>query len=533
MAAPVRNGEELELRIDSLAYGGNGVARLNGFVVFVRRALPGDTVRAQVTKVKRGFAEATALEILEPGPDRVEAPCPHFGACGGCRFQDYAYERQLESKALQVRDALVRLGGIAEPPIEPIVPAASQYGYRNKLEYSFTQTPEGAALGFHRAGRWDEVLAARHLPADDRARQRRPRRGAGVGAGGEARGLRPGHGLRIPPAPRRARGAQHGPAARAARHRQGTEVRGGLLRRGAPALPGGAVDPLGDQRLARRGHEPPDGAALGGGRDRGGDPRTALPRASERLPADEHRDGRDALLDRARLRGAHGQRDGVRPLLRHRHDRARPCRPGAHRVGRRDLRGVGRLRDRERRAERDHERGLLRRQRLARAGGAARAGRDAGRRRGRPAARGPRRQGAAPDGAARRAADRLRVLQPHHARLRPQGAPRRPRATSCAAACPSTCSRTRRTSRRSTCSSSSSGPRPPQRPTCRLPPEPQSLRISSPRSRQARQIRSTFGSRKPIAIAGRAGRPATSHSVVRISVSASSADHGDPRPARP
>jgi len=158
MAAPVRNGEELELRIDSLAYGGNGVARLNGFVVFVRRALPGDTVRAQVTKVKRGFAEATAVEILSPGPDRVEPPCPHFGACGGCRFQDYAYERQLESKALQVRDALVRLGGIAEPPIEPIVPAASQYGYRNKLEYSFTQTPDGAALGFHRAGRWDEVL---------------------------------------------------------------------------------------------------------------------------------------------------------------------------------------------------------------------------------------------------------------------------------------------------------------------------------------------------------------------------------------
>ncbi len=124
----------------------------------MRRGLPGDTVRARVTKVKRGFAEATALEVLTPGPDRVVAPCPHFGACGGCRFQDYAYEQQLESKAAQVRDALVRLGGIAEPPIDPIVPAASQYHYRNKLEYSFTQTPDGPALGFHRAGRWDEVL---------------------------------------------------------------------------------------------------------------------------------------------------------------------------------------------------------------------------------------------------------------------------------------------------------------------------------------------------------------------------------------
>ena len=83
MAAPVRTGEELELHVDSLAYGGNGVARLNGFVVFVRRGLPGDSVRARVTKVKRGFAEATMLEVLSPGSDRVVAPCPHFGACGG------------------------------------------------------------------------------------------------------------------------------------------------------------------------------------------------------------------------------------------------------------------------------------------------------------------------------------------------------------------------------------------------------------------------------------------------------------------
>ena len=168
MAAPVSNGEELELHVDSLAFGGNGVARLNGFVVFVRRGLPGDT-RARPRHqgeawLRRGDG---ARGARRPGPDRVVAPCPHFGACGGCRFQDYAYERQLESKAAQVRDALVRLGGIAEPPIDPIVPAASQYHYRNKLEYSFTQTPDGPALGFHRAGRWDEVLAARGVPADD------------------------------------------------------------------------------------------------------------------------------------------------------------------------------------------------------------------------------------------------------------------------------------------------------------------------------------------------------------------------------
>ena len=159
MAAPVTKGEELELDVDSLAFGGNGVARLDGFVVFVRRGLPGDRVRARVTKVKRSHAEALATEVLRPGPERVEAPCAHFPACGGCRFQDLAYEAQLEQKQLQVRDALQRLAGIAEPPLGQIVPCEPEiFHYRNKLEYSFTSTTGGPALGFHRAGRWDEVL---------------------------------------------------------------------------------------------------------------------------------------------------------------------------------------------------------------------------------------------------------------------------------------------------------------------------------------------------------------------------------------
>jgi 23S rRNA (uracil1939-C5)-methyltransferase len=158
MAAPVAVDQELDLRIDSLAYGGNGVARLNGFVVFVRRGLPGDRVRARVTKVKRNHAEALAIEVLDAGAPRVEAPCRHYPECGGCRFQDLAYEAQAEWKERQVADALRRLGGLEDPPLEPILPAVEVFHYRNKLEYSFTQTPEGPALGFHRAGRWDEVL---------------------------------------------------------------------------------------------------------------------------------------------------------------------------------------------------------------------------------------------------------------------------------------------------------------------------------------------------------------------------------------
>jgi 23S rRNA (uracil1939-C5)-methyltransferase len=158
MAAPLRKDQELELTIDSLAYGGNGVARLNGFVVFVRRGLPGDTVLARVTKVKRSHAEATALEVVHAGAPRVEAPCVHYPACGGCRFQDLAYEAQLEAKARQVADALQRIGKLIGFELEPAVSAESIFHYRNKLEYSFTTTPDGVGLGFHKAGRWDDVL---------------------------------------------------------------------------------------------------------------------------------------------------------------------------------------------------------------------------------------------------------------------------------------------------------------------------------------------------------------------------------------
>ncbi len=159
MAAPVKKDELLDLDVESLAYGGNGVARTDGFVVFVRRGLPGDRVRARVTKVKRSHAEALALEVLERGPQHVDAPCQHYPACGGCRFQDLAYESQLAQKQGWVRDAFQRIAGIADPPLDEIVPCAPEvFHYRNKMEYSFTATPSGPALGFHKAGRWDEVL---------------------------------------------------------------------------------------------------------------------------------------------------------------------------------------------------------------------------------------------------------------------------------------------------------------------------------------------------------------------------------------
>jgi len=149
-----KQGDELDLTIESLAHGGNGVARTEGYVVFVKGAVPGDRVRARVEKRKRAYAEARAVELLEPSPERVEPRAPHPGA----PWQVLPYERQLEEKHSQVEDALTRLGGFSDPPVEPIVPAVEQWRYRNKLEYSFGEDESGRlVLGFHRPGRWNDI----------------------------------------------------------------------------------------------------------------------------------------------------------------------------------------------------------------------------------------------------------------------------------------------------------------------------------------------------------------------------------------
>jgi 23S rRNA (uracil1939-C5)-methyltransferase len=148
-------GDELELTIDSLAYGGNGVARLEGYVVFVAGAVPGDRVRAVVGKAKRAYAEARAVEILQPSPDRIPPVADHPGA----PWQVLPYERQLEVKVEQVQEALSRIGRLEGYELEPIVPAVETWRYRNKLEYSFGTGPDGELVcGFHAPGRWDEIV---------------------------------------------------------------------------------------------------------------------------------------------------------------------------------------------------------------------------------------------------------------------------------------------------------------------------------------------------------------------------------------
>jgi 23S rRNA (uracil1939-C5)-methyltransferase len=149
------------LDVDSLAQGGRGVARTNGYVVFVNGGLPGDRVRARLTKTKRSYAEATAIELVRASDERVADRCVHGGEpCPGAPWQGLPYERQLEHKAAQVDEALRRLGELDDFELEPIEPAVEEWRYRNKLEYSFGGRDGEVALGFHRRGSWSEVVDA-------------------------------------------------------------------------------------------------------------------------------------------------------------------------------------------------------------------------------------------------------------------------------------------------------------------------------------------------------------------------------------
>src|SRR3954447_15996061 len=151
-----QRGDQIELRVDSLAFGGNGVARTDGgYVVFVNGGMPGDLVRAEITKRKRAYAEARAVEILEPSPERIEPVADHPGA----PWQVLPHERQLAVKQEQVDDALTRIGRLEGYELAPIVPALEQWRYRNKLEYSFGEGEDGELVcGFHAPGRFDEIV---------------------------------------------------------------------------------------------------------------------------------------------------------------------------------------------------------------------------------------------------------------------------------------------------------------------------------------------------------------------------------------
>jgi len=156
----------LELRVESLAFGGKGVARVDGYTVFVERGLPGQLVEARVFRKKKGFAEARVVRVLEQGPTEIVARCSHFGVCGGCALQHLDYAAQLEIKREHVKDCLVRLGGLSDIEVEATLPSPRTFEYRNKMEYSFgtawnvegKSAQERMSLGLHVRGRFDRVV---------------------------------------------------------------------------------------------------------------------------------------------------------------------------------------------------------------------------------------------------------------------------------------------------------------------------------------------------------------------------------------
>lgn len=126
-------GDSIELKILDIAFGGEGVGRVNDFVVFVPYVALNETVQAEVVEVKKSFARARLVKVIEPSSDRVEPACKHFAACGGCQYQHIAYEAQLRMKHKQVADLFQRIGGIDPGIVAPVIPCPNPYGYRNRI----------------------------------------------------------------------------------------------------------------------------------------------------------------------------------------------------------------------------------------------------------------------------------------------------------------------------------------------------------------------------------------------------------------
>ena len=167
----IRKEDLVELWVDGLAFGGEGIARFNGFVVFIRGAIPGDRVIARIVKKKKGFANADIVEILDLSPDRIKAPCPYHGFCGGCNYQYLDYTCQVKYKKEQVSDSIKRIGALEGVCVHDVIYSDEIYGYRNKMEFSFSDkqwvspeefnkgvVSENFALGLHVPGTYYKVI---------------------------------------------------------------------------------------------------------------------------------------------------------------------------------------------------------------------------------------------------------------------------------------------------------------------------------------------------------------------------------------
>jgi 23S rRNA (uracil1939-C5)-methyltransferase len=162
---------QVAAEITGLAFGGRGIARLDGMAVFVDQAVPGDRGLIQITRRKKSFAEARLAELVEPSADRVAAPCRYSGFCGGCTWQFLRYEKQLEYKRQHVAECLEHIGGITGVPVQATVPSPAVFEYRNKMEFTCAdrrwlmpdelldpRAEKSFALGLHVPGTFHKVI---------------------------------------------------------------------------------------------------------------------------------------------------------------------------------------------------------------------------------------------------------------------------------------------------------------------------------------------------------------------------------------
>ena len=168
----IKKGSELNIKIDSLTYGGKGISKCDGLVIFTNNVLPGQLIKAKIIRKKKSYLEAIPLEILKESPFKQKEKCVHFYDCGGCKTQDLDYKEQLSQKENQIIESLIHLGNIKIQQIEPILKSDQIYEYRNKMEFSFSnnrwlisnekglenEKSKDFALGLHPPKRFDKVV---------------------------------------------------------------------------------------------------------------------------------------------------------------------------------------------------------------------------------------------------------------------------------------------------------------------------------------------------------------------------------------
>jgi len=169
----IKKGQIIDLKITDMAFGGKGIARVDGFAVFVDHAVPLDLVSIRIIKKKKNFANGRIIELLEPSPYRINPPCKFSGLCGGCKWQFLKYDKQISYKQQHVAESLKHIGFVENAVVHPTIPSELIFGYRNKMEFSCSDrrwllpdemgldVETGFAIGLHVPGTFYKVLDIR------------------------------------------------------------------------------------------------------------------------------------------------------------------------------------------------------------------------------------------------------------------------------------------------------------------------------------------------------------------------------------